>query len=232
MSWDSKTDFCGLAEAGKLQIKSSTMNRAGQYLEKLGQNAAIAATKAFGTADTPSCEYTIVSAFKLTGKKLGTVVTVGDKKYALQSIHYENGAGVEPKLTAASREIESAAVDNKCNHFTIPDLQISPEEVAAILMDAFTLTGTNCELTKCTVDISCTVSPHTVNGVPVASDVHSGHIQVQATVGQYGDVVPTLAAKSGWDVSSPPTCNDPDSDLPEWTATFSKPLAKTVAAAT
>ena len=41
MSWDTKTDYCGLAVDGKLQIKSATMNRSGQYLEKLGKNAAV-----------------------------------------------------------------------------------------------------------------------------------------------------------------------------------------------
>ena len=43
-----------------------------------------------------------------------------------------------------------------------------------------------------------------------------------------GDIV--LAAEEGWDVSSPLTCTDPDSDLPEWTAVLSKPLAKSVKA--
>ena len=235
MSWDSKQDYGGLVTANKIAIKASTMNRTGQYLEKLGKNAAFAATKPYGTSDAPSCEYTVLASYTLTGKKLGAIVTVGGKKYALQSIHYENGAGVEPKLTTTSREVESGATDANSNHFDIPNLVISPEEVAEILMSAFTLPTANnankdCELVKCAIDISCTVNPHTVNGVIVASDVHSGHVKVTATIGQYGATEPTVTAASGWDISSPLTSNDPDSDLPEWTVTFSKPLAKTVAA--
>ena len=234
MSWDSKTDYCGLAVANKLQIKAATMNRTGQYLEKLGQNAAIAATKAFGTADAPQCEYTVLAAhtFAANALKLGAITSQGGKKYALQSIHYENGAGVEPKFTAVSREVESGATDANSNHFNVPSFAISPEEVAAILMAAFTLTGTSCELTKCVLDISCVVNPHTVNGGIVASDVHSGHVQVQATIGQYGTTAPTVTAASGWDISSPLTCTDPDADLPEWTVTLSKPLAKATTSST
>ena len=235
MSWESKTDYCGLAVANKLQIKAATMNRTGQYLEKLGKNAAIAATKAFGTADAPQCEYTVLASHTFEGNaalKLGTITSQDGKKYALQSIHYENGSGVEPKFTGVSREVESGATDANSNHFDVPSFTISPEEVAEILMAAFTLTGASCELTKCALDASCVVNPHTVNGGIVASDVHSGHVQVQATIGQYGSTVPTVAAGTGWDISSPLTCTDPDADLPEWTVTLSKPLAKTVPATT
>lgn len=230
MSWETKQDYCGLAAEGKLQIKSATMNRSGQYLEKLGRNAAIAATKAFGVNDSPNCEYIIESAHKLTGVKLGKIVTADGKKYALQSVKYETGAGTEPKLTAVSREVEASADDSKCNHFLVPDIELSPEEVAEIIAGAFSLEGDGCELTKCSAEASCTVSPHTVNGVPVASDVHSGHIQVSVTVGQYGEDAPVLKVADGWDVSSPLTCTDPDSDLPEWTATLSNPLSKEVKA--
>lgn len=230
MSWDTKTDYCGLAVDGKLQIKSATMNRSGQYLEKLGKNAAIAATKAFGANDSPSCDYTVVAAHKLTGVKLGKIVTADGKKYALQSFKYECGAGSEPTFSASSREVEPTADDSKCNHFDVPEFEISPEEVAEILAGAFKLSGDGCELTKCSLQASCTVNVHTVNGAAVASDVHTGHVQVSVVIGQYGEAAPSLAAEEGWDVSSPLTCTDPDSDLPEWTATLSKPLAKSVKA--
>ena len=114
MSWDTKIDYSGFAVDGKLQIKSATMNRSGQYLEKLGKNAAIAATKAFGANDSPSCDYTIVAAHKLTGVKLGKIVTADGKKYALQSFKYECGAGAEPTFSASSREVEPSS-------FLVPD---------------------------------------------------------------------------------------------------------------
>lgn len=228
MSWEEKTDYCGLVADGKLKIKSSSMNRSGQYLEKLGGNAAIVATKAFGVTDAPSCDYTVLAAHKLTGVKLGKVVSVDGKKYALKSLKYENGAGSEPTFSASAQEIEAAAEDSACNHFDVPEVDVSPEEVAEILAGAFKLEGAGCELVKCSLEASCSVGIHTVNGEIVASDVHSGKVQVSVTIGQYGADSPELTAENGWDVSSPLTCSDPDSDLPEWTATLSKPLAKTV----
>lgn len=230
MSWDTKTDYCGLAAEGKLQIKSATMNRSGQYLEKLGKNAAIAATKAFGVNDSPSCDYTIVSAHSLTGVKLGKILTVDGKKYALQSLKYECGAGSEPTFSASSRQVEETATENNSNCFDVPAFDVSPEEVAEIIAEAFALSGAGCELTKCSLQASCTVNVHTVNGVAVASDVHTGHVQVSVTVGQYGEAAPSLAPATGWDISTPLTCTDPDSDFPEWTAVLSKPLAKSVKA--
>lgn len=230
MSWESKADYCGLASDGKLQIKSSNMNRSGQYLEKLGKTAAIAATKAYGVVSAPSCEYTVLADHKLTGVKLGKIVTVEGKKFALASLTYENASGVEPKFSASSREVELSADDSKCNHFDVPEFEISTEEVAEILAGAFELEGAGCELVKCALTASCTVSVHTINGNPRASDVHSGKIQVSVTIGQYGTAAPELKAGDGWDISSPLTCTDPDSDLPEWTAALSMPLAKTVKA--
>jgi len=230
MSWDTKTDYCGLEIANTLKCKGSNMNAGGEYLEKAGQSGAICATKPYGANGSPSCEYSILKPGTLTGVKLGKIVTADGKKYALQSFKYECGAGAEPTFSASSREVEPTVDDSKCNHFDVPEFEISPEEVAEILAGAFKLSGDGCELTKCSLEASCTVNVHTVNGVPVASDVHTGHIKVSVTIGQYGEAAPVLAAEEGWDVSSPLTCTDPDSDLPEWTAALSKPLAKSVKA--
>ena len=92
-------------------------------------------------------------------------------------------------------------------------------------VNAATVTGAGCEITGVTVTVTGTVSPHTVNGDPVASGVHSGKVEVDVTVGQYGEAAPTFAPANGFELSQSPTCNDPDSDFPEWTAKFTKPLA-------
>lgn len=228
MSWDNKTDYCGLAVAGKLAIKGSTMNRSGQYLEKAGKSGAICATKAFGTLDAPNCEYTVEQPYTFAAGaiKLGAVTTVDGKRYSLASIHYECGADQEPVFSATSQEIEPTS-DTTQRTFDVPSFSISPDEAAEILMSAFTLAGTGCELTKCTLDASANVKPHTINGNPVASDVTMGHVTVQIEVLQHGETAPTLTPASGWDVSSPLTSTDPDSDFPTWTATLSNPLAYT-----
>ena len=229
MSWEAKTDYCGLAVANKVIIKSSSMNRSGQYLEKAGASGAICATKPFGTLDAPSCEYAIASAHTFSGIKLGAVTTVDGKRYALQSVHYENGAAQEPVLSATSQQIETSS-DGTTRTFDVPSFDVSPDEVAEMVMSAGTIGGTGCELTKVTMDASANVNNHTVNGDPVASDTVMGHVTVEVEILQTGSTAPTLTTGPGWDISSPLTCDDPDADLPVWKATLSKPLAYTAAA--
>ena len=228
MSWESKQDYAGLATAGSVTLKAVTVNATGLYLEKPGHNGDIVATRAFGVVSAPSCEYAIAASHTYSGLKLGAIATVSSKKFALESIHYETGADAEPTLTAVAREVEAGATSEKGNSFAVPSFTVSPNEIAADPLSAFTLTGELCELTKCTVDIACSVKVHTVNGEAVASDVTMGRIQVALTIGQYGTAEPTVAAADGWDISAPLSCTDPDADLPSWTVTLSKPLTKTV----
>jgi hypothetical protein len=231
MSWESKTDYCGLAVANKLEIKSSSMNRSGQYLEKAGQSGAIAATKAYGIVDAPSCEYVVKAenAFAAGAIKLGAVTTIDNKRYALARFTYSNGADQEPTFSGTAQEIESTT-DGTTRTFDCPAFSISPDESAEMLMSAATLSGSGCELTKCTLTCSANVKNHTKNGTPVASDVTMGKATVEVEILQTSTTAPTLAAGTGWDISSPLTCDDPDADFPTWKATLSKPLAYTQAA--
>lgn len=231
MSWDSKQDYGGLAVAGKVICKSATLNNSGQYLEKPGAHGNIAATKPFGVRAAPQNEYTIKAAHTYEGLKLGSIVTVDGHAFALESIHYEKSAGAEPVLTATTKEVETGATTETMNTFALPDIDLSPDEIAELIVDCATLSGAGCELTKCAADFACTVDTHDVNAVPQSSDVILGKITVQLTIGQYSTTVPTVAAKTGWDISAPLTSNDPDSDMPEWTCTLSKPLVKTLVSA-
>lgn len=226
MSWESKTDYCGLASGGNatyIQIKGANENRSSQYLKKLGQEGEIVATKLYGTHNaSPSCEYTIKKAGNIT-VQIGKVTTIDGNRYALQQVVLTTAAGSEPTLTATSVQIESTT-DGEDRMFEAVTLAVNPEETAQVVLSAATVSGTSCEITGSTCTISGTVSPHTVNGDPVASGVHSGEVEVDLTVGQYGDTAPTFAAGTNFELSQSATVNDPDSDMPEWTAKFTKPL--------
>lgn len=231
MSWESKTDYCGLAVANKLICKSSTENRSGQYLERTGQHGAICATRAYGTENaSPSNEYAVAAdvSFAAGAITLGAVKEVDGRKYMLQSVSVKTSSAGEPTVSATAVQVEDGATTGNC--FRVPAFVLSADDVAQILLGAFTLAGEGCELTECGAEISCTVGLHTVNGDPVASDPHTAHVQVSVSVLQAGAAEPTLTAADGWDVSSPLTCGDPDADLPTWTATLSRPLEKTRAA--
>lgn len=235
MSWDSKEDYCGLAVADKLICKASNQNRGLQSLEKNGRLGQIAATKYFADVGAPNCDYTVAAALSLTSVKLGAVVAVDGKKYALQSVSVKTSAGSEPTFSATSQQVEDTATDATANTFAVPTLALSPDEIAQFLFTSFTLADdgaetSTCELTECGAEISCTVGTSKVNGYPVASDVTGGKIVVSLSIGQYGTAKPKVTPADGWSLSSPLTCSDPDSDMPSWTCALTKPLVKTVAA--
>ena len=254
MSWESKQDYCGLAidtdgtngqgADHSLPVKSATEGRQCQYLEKHGKNGDYKATKVFGDRASPSNAYTVAGEVEITGKALGTVNTVDAKKYALESIKWSTGADAEPMFDATAQQVAVDAATR--NTFRIPDFKISPDHVAQIpafkwdddgdYEPAFSLpAGTTqspknvgVELTQVSGEISCSVKTNDKNGSPQAHDVTNGHIVLQITLGQYGEQKPELSTGDGWDVSGALTCDDPDSDMPTWTATLTRPLEKTM----
>lgn len=224
MSWETKQDYAGLA-GELLKVKESDPGRSSQFLEKLGQHGTIAATKLYGEkSGTPSTTYTILKAGKLKIQP-GKVTTVGTERYALQNVVYTKGAGNEPTLVANSVRIEDTKVGDE-QLFEEVEIDISPDETAEFCIDCATVGGTGCEVTEVATTVGCTVNPHTINGDPVASGVHTGKIEVDITIGQYGDAEPTVEAEQGWEVAQKPQGGDPDSDMPSLTAKVMKPLTK------
>jgi len=242
MSWETKTDYCDLGVANKLLVKSAAQNVTAQYLEKHGRNGAYATTKVFGTRGAPTNSYTVADEVTFTSKKLGAVKTVEQKAYALEKISWSTGADQEPTVDASAQEVKTGATTR--NYFEVPEFSVSPDQVAQIpsfkfpvaspgvaqSVPAFSLSGSDCELTACGGEVSCKVGTNDKNGDPQAHDVTNGHIVLNVTIAQYGETTPTLAAGSGWDISSPLTVDDPDGDMPTWKATLTHPLEKTMAA--
>lgn len=254
MSWEAKTDYCGLAidTAGNngqgadhsLPVKSATEGRQSQYLEKHGRLGDYKATKVFGNRASPSNTYTVAGEVTISGKALGTVNTVDTKKYALESVKWSTGADAEPTFDATAQQVAVDAATR--NTFRIPDFKISPDHVAQIpafkwasdgdFVPAFSLpegtqqapVNVGVELTQVSGEISCSVKTNDKNGDPKAHDVTNGHIVLQLTLGQYGEQVPMITPATGWDISAPKTVDDPDSDTPTWTCTLTHPLEKTM----
>ncbi len=229
MSWNTKTDYCGLGDGTNIICKSATENRTGSYLEKTGEHGDIIATKPFGDKNgSPSNDYAIAKQKTFTDLKLGTVKDVEGNKYMLQSISLSTGSATEPTMSATAVRVEDGSATTST--FTVPEFSISPDDIAQFLFGAFTITGAGCEITQCNAEISCTVGLSTVNGDPVASDPHTGHITLSVTLIQTGDTAPSVIPTEGWDLSAPLTCSDPDSDLPTWTCSLAQPLEKTYVA--
>lgn len=235
MSWESKQDYCGLATGTNpiVKVKSDTPNRSSSWLEKLGQNGTIKATKLFGTKNaSPSNEYTILKAGDLT-VQIGKVTTVDGKRYALQSVTYTKTAGGEPTLSATAVRIEDTT-DGEDQKFEAVTIHVDPEETADFAIGTNPVSGDDCEVTEVTTTVSGTVSPHTVNGDPVASGVHTGKVEVEIKIGQYGEDEPEfgddLGTNAGFEKSQIETPDNPDADLPSWSVKYQKSLAKATTA--
>ena len=233
MSWELKPDFCGLG-GEFLKVKSANTNNSSQYLEKLGQDGSIVATKLYGTKNaSPSNEYVILKAGTIS-VQIGKVTTVDGKRYALQSVTVKKTAGGEPTVSATAVRIEDTT-DGEDQMFEAVTLNVDPEETAEFAIGTNPVSGNDCEVTEVTTTVSGTVSPHNVNGDPVASGVHSGKVEVDVTVGQYGENEPAFAdnlgSGSGFEKSAIENPDETDSDLPSWTVKYEKTLAKATASA-
>ena len=231
MSWESKPDFCGLG-GEILKVKSANQNNSSQYLEKLGQDGSIVATKLYGTKNaSPSNEYVILKAGTIS-VQIGKVTTVDNKRYALQSVTVKKTAGGEPTVSATAVRIEDTT-DGEDQMFEAVTLNVDPEETAEFAIGTNPVSGDDCEVTEVTTTVSGTVSPHNVNGDPVASGVHSGKVEVDVNVGQYGANEPgfaeNLGSGSGFEKSAIENPDEQDSDMPSWTVKYEKTLAKATA---
>lgn len=243
MSWENKQDYAGLAIENALTVKGANEGRTTQYLEKHGRLGGYKATKVFGNRASPTNAYTVEAEATITGKKLGDVTTVDQKKYMLHAIRFTTGADAEPTFEANSAQVENGATLR--NYFAVPDFKISPDHVAQIpafkfsssetsYVPAFSLpagtqqapTNVGVELTQTSCEISASPKTNDRNGDPKSHDVTNGHIVLQLTLGQYGEQTPKITPAEGWDMSAPNTVDDQDSDMPTWTCTLSRPLEK------
>lgn len=239
MSWENKQDYCECEIEGKLLVKTANLNRQGQYLEKHGALGSYKAKKAFGETANPANTYTIEAKFAFEDGKLGNVQTVDGKCYALETVKWSTGADQEPTFEATAHQVEDGA--QTTNYFAIPEFELSPDHIAQIpafkfgdadAVPAFSLpAGTQqepknvgCELTKCDGEVSCSVKTNDKNGYPYAHDVTNGHIVLQITIGQYGEQTPEITPAAGWEISSPLTVDDPDSDMPTWSGSLTYSL--------
>lgn len=232
MAFQNKTDYCGLGSVSGLELKSNSLGKSAQFLEKSGQNGSIVATEFFGEVASPTCEYAISGDVALSSVTLGSGILFDtNKQVALQSLSISTTAGDMPTVSASATQIESGTTHTEgtvCK-YALPSITLDCAAHAQDF-DAFTLTGTDCVLQDCSLEASCEIVTSLVNGVPQASDAVMGKIVVTATIGKYGTTVPTVTAKSGWVQSAPLDCSDPDSDFPTYTVGFEKILTATAPA--
>ena len=230
------TDYCGLADGSKLACKGATENAAATVVEApLNDKGEVPAHEVLETVRTPSNEYEMLAAWARGAEttpdpvQLGGVNTADSKTFVLTNLTINTQAGSAPAISAQCAQVKTGAAEGDV--FNIPAFSVAFKHTAQILWSAFTLGGTGCHLTTANYAASVTLSRGTVNGGTVSHDVVNGRIVATLTITQTGDTAPSLMPGTGWDVTAPLTKTKGDAQYPSWTATLTKYLTKTPAAA-
>ena len=111
-------------------------------------------------------------------------------------------------------------------HYNIPALVLSVKHHAQILFSAFTFTGSGCELTECSATAGSSVSKDKIAGLKISSDINSGVVTVTGTILQTGSTAPTVTPASGWVLTSPLNCTNPETAYKSYSFEVQKVLAK------
>lgn len=167
----------------------------------------------------PTSSFKIEKAGTLTFK-LGEVKTLETKKYASTNFKISTSSATPPTIDVSGEQLGDSATDSST--YTLPEITLSPRHKAVILAGAFTLTGTGCELTECSLEGKCTITRARNRGVYLSHDVSDGELTVSATIEQTGSTPPTVTPATGWKVSVPLSDTNPEEGYTTWTVELVK----------
>lgn len=177
-----------------------------------------------GERESPTANYRVIAAGSID-VDMGTVNTVASVVYLLSGLNIKTSAGAPPEVTKTGESLQAGATVSST--IDVGAITISPRHKAQILASAFTLSGADCKLVECSLDVKCNVTRATKDGETLAHDVSGASIMVSGTVRQYGATEPTITAESGWEFDQNPTDTNPDEGYTEWTFTLVKDLTST-----
>jgi len=218
-------EYFGQGTSAVIGLKSSTEGR--DYAVKVTATDArgdIVARDLAGERISPSGVYNVIAAGDLS-LVLGSVNTVGTDVVVLLGCDISTSAASAPEVTLSGESIQSGGTASST--VTLPAIALSPRHKAQILAGAFTLTGTGCNLTSCSLSVRANLTRATKSGDTVAHDVSGAEIVVSGTVQQTGETKPTIAAGSGWELTTPKSKTNPDEGYIEWTFEATKAAAST-----
>lgn len=225
MAFLSKTDYFSLA-GSTLVCVSNSDGKTASVAEAKDQDGTIIASTVYGQTAAPSNSYVVKGTVTSTTTPivLGGVTAVDGTSYVLGSFSINTSAGSPATVEASGEQVETSATTN-CS-YTVPTYSLAATHHAQILFGAFTLAGTGCYLQSANYTASVAITKATKEGECLAHDVSEGKIEAQITVNQTGTTAPTVTAGSGWTVTAPLACTNPDADYPSWTCTLTCYLEK------
>ena len=216
-------EYFGQGTSKVIGLKSSTENR--DYAVKVtatDERGDIVARDLAGERISPSGVYTVEAAGDLEFV-LGTVNTVETMAVVLLGCEISTGAATPPEVTLSGESIQSGGTASST--VELPAITLSPRHKAQILAGAFTLTGTGCNLTSCSLSARANLTRATVEGETVTHDVSGCEMVVTGTIIQTGADAPTIEAVAGWTLTTPKSKANPDEGYIEWTFEVTKAAA-------
>lgn len=229
MAFKTKTDPFGIVGSlTTIACKSTSDGNSASVAEAMDEDGTIVAQEVYGATMSPSADYAIKGSYSAAagGIKLGAVTTYKEKRVVLTNLTISTSAGGEPTISASGEQVEDSS-DGTCPaKYSIPAFALGPCHHAKTLFSAFTLSGTGCHVRSANYTASCQNGSATVEGAVVAHGVYGAKIECQVEIIQTGTTAPTLAAGSGWTITSPLAETNPDADYPTFSATLTKLLEK------
>lgn len=236
MAFQTKTDPWGISGAGKfLTLVSVTDNKSSSVAEARNEKGDVVATTIYGIQYAPSYEYKVSGSGDLAIPKFGAPVTASmadgtSVKLFMTNWALNTGAGSETTFSITAGSIPSTVTAICPYQIDCGEVEIGPCQHAKLLFSCATLSGAGCYLQTANYAGSCTLGRPTKDGDAIAAGVTDGRITAALTILQTGTAAPTLGSLgTGWEITSPLTCTNPDAANATWTTTLTKYLAAAAA---
>jgi hypothetical protein len=235
----SKTDYFDLVTTSnsKLACISADDGRSAEVAEATGEDGTIVANNVYGVKIAPSNEYQLKDSLTIAANtiKLGSVAEIENDDetsnfVCLATFEIGTSAGSAPTISASGEEVEQDST-GYCT-YSLPAFTLSKKHHAQILFGAFTYnkTATNLptgvHLKSANYSCSCSITKGEKEGVCLTHDVVEAKIECTVEFVQTGSTKPVITNGTGWEITSPLACSNPDADWPSWSATLTYYLVK------
>ena len=235
MSFLAKKDYFNVADA-TLIITSSDENRSASLATAQNEKGDIVAQQMYGNTCAPSCTYVVKGQKTLSTLTMGDEKgSTGDERYVITGISISTGAATPPEVTISGEGVPTGShCSNDCV-YEVPSATLDPCHHAQALFDLFSGNEFNLTsgyyVTQANYDVECTLTKATKDGNTVAYDITEGKITAQLTIQGTGSTAELVVnADTGddaddWQVTTPLSQSNPDSNYDTYTVTYTKNLS-------
>lgn len=232
MAFKTKVDYFGLTGSlAGLACVSNADGKTASVAEAADEAGTIVANTVYGETAAPSSSYVVKAAIAATAGTIGLGTASASAEIGapvvLSSVTISTSAGSAPTVEASGEMVETGADQAQAPCiYPLPEFNLGSCHHAQILFSAFTLAGAGCYLQSANYTASVTVTKAEKDGACLAHDVSGGKIEAAVSILQTGAEAPVLTVGTGWVVTSPLACDNPDAAYPTWTATLTHYLAR------